>query len=213
MSQPSDEAVPPLSRDAVAPIVEPHLGRLGAAIEDAWAAFTQVRVMSAYQMAQASAGARGMLVADFLREPVHRRFAKRRGAYVDDRYGRPWVNLCGGLVQIRFKKLTPSLDICPSDTERQTRLAFHLGDPYLPDMPEATILTAGYVLDVADQHIAHLALVCHIGSALYYSIRVPGGNAAAGPVTQLPLTPLSPPVIRSARKAAQNRLQQGHESQ
>lgn len=132
---------------------------------------------------------------------------------MDDRYGRPWVNLAGGLIQIRFKKLTPTLDICPSDTHRQTSLAFHLGDPYLPGMPEATVLTAGYVLDAADQGIERLVLVCHLGSALHYFISLPfGGVAGVDPVTQLPLTPLSPPVIRSARNAARDRLDRGQES-
>lgn len=209
----SSDSEMPYPREVVLPIVEPHLGRFAAALEDAWLTFTQVRAAATSQMSQAGAGARGMLVADFVREPVHRRFASVPGVRVDDRYSRPWVNLAGGLVQVRFKKLTPTLDVCPSDTDRQTSLAYHLGDPYLPGMPEATVLTAGYVLDAADQGLERLALVCHLGTVLHYFISLPcGGVAGADPITQLPLTPLSPPVIRSARTAARDRLDRGQES-
>lgn len=202
----------PYSREVVMLIVQPHLHRFAGAIADGWSTFVEVRTAASSQMGEAGAGARGMLVADFLRKPVHKWFTSVPGAAVDDRYGRPWVNLAGGLVQVRFKKLTPTLDICPSDTHRQTSLAFHLGDPCLPGMPEATILTAGYVLDAADQQIERMVLVCHLGAELHYFINLPGGAAASEPLTQLPLTPLSPPIIRSARDAARDRLDRGQES-
>ncbi|NOQ61993.1 hypothetical protein [Mycolicibacterium fortuitum] len=211
MSGQTDDAMP-YPREVVLPIVEPHLSRFAGAMMDAWSTFVEVRTAAPSQMGQAGAGARGILIADFLRRPVHRRFTATPGAVVDDRYGRPWVNLAGGLVQVRFRKLTPTLQICPSDTQRQTALAFHLGDPYLPGMPEATILTAGYVVDAADQQIERMALVCHLGSEVHHFVNVPGGVAESDPVTQLPLTPLSPPIIRSAREAARERLDRGQES-
>lgn len=196
----------PLRREQVLAVVEPHLEALADVMTQAWDGFVLTRDRSRAEMAHASASARGMLISDFIREPAHRRFQGLPGLRVDDRYGRPWVNCDGDRVQIRFKKLTQSLAICPANTERQTRLAFHLGDPVLPGMPEATILTAGYVLDAAEQQIERMALVCHIDSQVHYSIPLPGGASSAHVLTQLPLTPLSPPIIRSARAAAQERL-------
>lgn len=196
----------PLSRRRVEPVVSGHLERFAAVLQDAWTALDQVRASAPAQMAGACASSRGMLVSDFTREPAHRIFGPVRGVSVDDRFGRPWVNLAGGRVQVRFRKLTPSLQVCVSDSERATRLAYHLGDPVLPGMPEATILTAGYVLDVSELTMDRLVLVCHIGNRVHYSIDLPGGAATVRPPVQLPLVPLSAPIIRSAREAAAQRL-------
>ena len=196
----------PLSRCEVAPVVSAHLERFAAVLQDALTALDQVRVSAAAQMAVASASSRGMLVSDFILEPAHRHFGSVRGVSVGNRFGRPWINLAGGRVQVRFRKLTTSLQICVSDSERATRLAYHLGDPALPGMPEATILTAGYVLDASELTMDRLVLVCHIGNRVHYSIDLPGGAAATRPPVQLPLVPLSAPIIRSARAAAAQRL-------
>lgn len=202
----------PLSREVVAPVVAEYLPGLAAVVESAWHSYGQVRDQSRRQMAQASASSRGMLLSDFMSEPAHRIFDGAPGVRVDDRYGRPWVNLAGGTVQIRFRKLTTSLGLCPSDSERAVRLGFHLGDPFLPGMPEATILTAGYVLDAAEMQIEMMALVCHLGfTTVHYSIPL---SAGAGQVAaaQLPLAPLSEPIIHSARAAAELRLARRGES-
>ena len=144
-----------------------------------------------------------MLVTDFVRAPAHRLFAGVAGAAVADRYGRPWVSLQGGRVQLRFKRLTAQLRVCPSDTERQTRLAYHLGDPCLPGAPEATILTAGYVVDDSGTRLAGTHLVCHLGEEPLYSFALPRSATTA---RQLPLVPLSAPIIRSARTVVRERL-------
>lgn len=197
----------PASREAVEPIALEHGARFVEVLEQAWGTLSAVRAAAPRQMAGAGASTRGMLVSDFTREPAHRVFAGVAGVSVDDRYGRPWVCLEGGRVQVRFRKLTPAMAICVSDSDRSTRLAFHLGDPLLPDMPEATVLTAGYVLDAADLAIERMALVCHIGARVHYVLDLPGGSlAAASAPTQLPLVPLSAPIIRSARAAAAQRL-------
>lgn len=205
---PSDSGGPevPQPRHVIAPVVSEHRERFVAVLDSAWSTLAHLRAASPRQMSGAGASTRGMLVSDFTREPAHRIFAGVPGVSVDDRYGRPWVCLDGGRVQIRFRKLTPALQICASDSERATRLAFHLGDPVLPEMPEATVLTAGYVLDTAELAIERMALVCHIGSQVHYVLDLPCGSAAVTAPTQLPLMPLSPPVIRSARAAAAQRL-------
>lgn len=201
----------PLSREVVAPIVAEYLPGLAAVVETAWHSYGQVREQSRQQMAQASAASRGMLLSDFMLEPAHGIFEGMPGVRVDDRYGRPWVNLAGDTVQIRFRKLTTALGLCPSESQRAVRLGFHLGDPYLPGMPEATVLTAGYVLDAAESQIEMMALVCHIGfTTVHYSI--PLSPRARQAVTQLPLAPLSEPIMRSARAAAERRLSRRGES-
>lgn len=199
----------PAPCEMVEPVVAEHAERFAQVLLQAWGAFATTRSRSKAQMAFAGASARGMLVSDFTREPAHRVFASVPGVWVDDRFGRPWVNLDGGSVQVRFRKLTPAGLICRSDSERATRLAFHLGDTLFPDMPEATVLTAGYVLDASETHVERMSLVCHLGSQLHYAIPLPGGNASASAPTQLPLTPLSEPIIRSARAAAAQRLAEG----
>ena len=78
----------------------------------------------------------------------------------------------------------------------------------LPDLPEATVLTAGYVLDAAEMAIERMALVCHIGSRVHYVLDLPGGAASVPAPTQLTMVPLSAPIIRSARAAAAQRLAQ-----
>lgn len=198
----------PLSREAVEPVVAEHAARFAQVLEQAWSSLVAVRSAAPRQMSGAGASTRGMLVSDFTREPAHRVFAGVAGVEVDDRYGRPWVRLDGGRVQARFRKLTPALQICVSDSERATKLAFHLGDPLFPAEPEATVLTAGYVLDAAEMAIERMALVCHIGSRVHYALDLPGGCATVVAPTQLPLVPLSPPIIRSARAAAAQRLAQ-----
>lgn len=198
---------PPLSLDEVGPIVDPHLKKLASVLASAWRRFTKLRDVPDSAMAAASASSRGMLVSDFTLEPAHAKFAHVPDVWVDERYGRPWVNLAGGDVQIRFRKLRPDFGILLGDSDRATMLGYHLGDPCLDVLAEATVLTAGYVLDKAELDIAHLALVCHIGTEPLYSIPLAGGSATSTGPTQLPLTPLSPPIIRSARSAATERLE------
>jgi hypothetical protein len=199
----------PLPRGVAESIVAPHLAMLAEVLTCAWDAYQTARQAARTQVAQFGPAARGMVVADLMREPVARLFITVPLAQVDIRFGRPWVNLAGGAVQIRFKKLNTTLGICHSDSERQARLAFHLGDPLLPDMPEATILTAGYVLDASETQIDRLVLVCHVGDQLLYSFDLPGAQSGAKVPTQLALTPLSDPLIRSSRTAARRRLDEG----
>lgn len=227
MSDAGHDPIPPLSQEAIEQIVVDHLPKFGRVLADAWEAFAATREQAAPQMIFASASSRGMLVSDFTREPAHRIFGPVADVWVDDRYGRPWVNLAGGSVQVRFRKLTPDLALCRNDSDRALSLAYHLGDPFLPGMEPATVLTAGYVLDLADQGIERLELVCHVGTKdVYYSFPIPltatasivspvspastagTGIGEPGPA-QLPLTPLSPPIIRSAQAAAAKRLAVG----
>ena len=196
----------PLPFAAVKPIVAEHADRFAEVLQQAWATLGAMQSTCPEQMAGAGSSTRGMLVSDFTLEPAHRVFDRVEGVRVDDRYRRPWVCLAGDQVQVRFRKLTPALQICVSNSERATKLAFHLGDPLIPEVPEATVLTAGYVVDAAGLGLERLALVCHIGSRVHYVIDLPGGSATASLPTQLPLTPLSAPIIRSARTAAAQRL-------
>ena len=129
----------PAPQDLVAAVVEAHRPRFAQVLEQAWESLACVRSASPQQMSSAGASTRGMLLSDFAREPAHRLFDGVPGVSVDDRYGRAWVCLAGGRVQVRFRKLTPTMQICVSDSERATRLAFHLGDPLLPEMPEAQL--------------------------------------------------------------------------
>lgn len=219
MSHMSSQA--PKSREVVEEIVADYLPRFGQVLTDAWGAFSTTREQAAPQMAFASASSRGMLVSDFTHEPAHRIFAGVAEGWVDDRYGRPWVNLAGGSVQVRFRKLTSDLALCRNDSDRAFSLAYHLGDPALPGMEPATILTAGYVLDMAEQAIERLALLCHVGKEVYYAFPISAAATSAKPSIaespgqqwaasrQLPLTPLSPPIIRSAQQAAAERLVSG----
>lgn len=204
MGEPVIEA--PLPAATVEPIVAEHLERFSLVLRQAWEALGAVQTTCPEQMSGAGSSTRGMLVSDFTLEPAHRIFDGVDGVRVDDRYRRPWVCLAGDQVQVRFRKLTPALQLCTSNSERATRLAFHLGDTLLPDTPAATVLTAGYVVDAVGVDLERLALVCHIGPRVHYVMDLPGGSATAGPVTQLPLTPLSAPIIRSARAAATERL-------
>lgn len=194
---------PPLAPDVVMPIVSVHLARFGQVLQTAWNDYQSLRDQAGSSLIRASAGTRGMLVTDFIRTPARQQFAGIDGVLIDDRYGRPWVNLHGGRVQVRFKGLTPGLRLCPTDTQRQVRLAYHLGDPCLPGMPDATILTAGYVLDASKTALAGTYLVCHVGGEPYYSIPLPRSCPAP---QQLPLVPLSAPIIRSTRTAVRKRL-------
>lgn len=198
----------PLPREVVEPIVAPHLPRLASAITRAWADFTETRNAASSHLTRVRAAAQGMVVSDLLAEPVRREFARVKGAEVVERFDRPWVHLDGGLVQIRFRALTPTLQICPSQSPRAIRLAFQLPDPTLEiDVPDTgTVLTAGYVLDLSRTRIAQMALVCHVGfQQVHYFFSLPGSETAASP-TQMPMVPLSDPIIRSARAAATKRL-------
>lgn len=117
-------------------------------------------------------------------------------------------HLGAGRVQVRFRTLTASLGICCSRTDRATRLAYHLRDETLPFEvpPESTILTAGLVFDRARLNLERAALVCHVGyEAVLYSLPLPVADLSTPPL-QMPLAPLSEPVIRSARASAHERL-------
>jgi len=198
----------PLPREVAEPIVTPHLSRLAMAMARAWTDFTDTRNAPTGHLARVRAASQGMVVSDLLAEPVRRQFAGVEGVEVVERFDRPWVHLDGGLVQIRFRALTPALKICPSQSQRAIRLAFHLPDPTLDiEVPDAgTVLTAGYVLDVSRTRVARMALVCHVGfQQVHYFFTLPGTATSASP-TQLPLAPLSDPIIRSARAAAAKRL-------
>lgn len=196
----------PLPLKAVEPIVAEHAGRFAQVLQQAWATLGAMQSTCPEEMSGAGSSTRGMLVSDFTLEPAHRAFDGVDGVRVDDRYRRPWVCLAGDQVQVRFRKLTPALQICVSNSERATRLAFHLGDPLIPEVPEATVLTAGYIVDAAGLNLERLALVCHIGSRVLYAMDLPGGSATEQAPTQMPLTPLSAPIIRSARTSAAQRL-------
>ena len=197
----------PLSREEVEPIVAPHFEALSSVLLQAWESFATARRAAPEQLSQAGSSSRGMLVADLMREPAQRAFAGTAGVQVGERYRRPWVNFDGGNVQVRFRKMTPTLGVCPSESERAISLGYHLGDPYLPDSREATVLTAGYVLDASETAIERLALVCLLGfTQVHYFFPLPGVTGSVA--TQLPLTPLSAPIIRSAQAAAAQRLAQ-----
>lgn len=203
----------PQGRDVVEPIVSGHLAGFARVLEDAWQAYADACSFRGSRMGYAKAAARAMLISDFTVEPAHRVFAALPGVWVDDRFGRPWVNLAEGSVQVRFRALDSALGLCRSDTDRALRLNYHLGDPVLPDLAPATILTAGYVMDASGLAIERMALVCHLGSEVHYSIAIPSSAADAavveegcGDPVQLPLMPLTPPIIRSAQSAALERL-------
>lgn len=198
----------PLPRHIVAPIVEPHLARLSAVLTEAWADFVAARETPPGHLTRVRAASQGMVISDLLTVPVHKQFAGVPGVQVITRFDRPWVHLDGGRVQVRFRALTPTLGVCRGQSDRAVRLAHHLPDATLDlEVPaDGTVLTAGYVLDPSRQRIDRLALVCLIGfSTVHYWFSLPGGAAAAAP-TQLPMVPLSEPIIRSARAAAVKRL-------
>lgn len=204
-----DAVTPPLARADVLPILAPHLDRFAEVIDAAWRDLLSLRERPDSSLARASAATRGMLMTDLIGEPARRLFTGVDGVVVGDRYGRPWVNLSGGRVQVRFRSLTPTLQLSPSDTERQIRLAYHLGDPCLPGAPDATVLTAGYVVDTTGLHLAGSHLVCHLGEVVHYSIAL----ARSAPVVrQLPLVPLSAPLIRSTRSTVRDGLRRRTES-
>lgn len=210
----------PADRELVERSVADHLPRFGQVLVQAWGAFATARRLAPDQLVYAGASARGMLVSDFTREPAHRIFAQVADASVeDDKFTRPWISLAAGSIRVRFRKLTTDLALCRSDSMRALGLAYHLGDPCLPGMEPFTVLTAGYVLDGAEENIERLELVCHLGfNEVLYSFPVPlataatganpGSGSFAGPV-QLPLAPLSRPIIRSAQTAAASRLAAG----
>lgn len=204
-------AVAPLPREVVEPIVSPHLTRFGEALCAAWADFTASRDAPASQLARVRAASQGMVVSDLLADPVTRIFAGVAGAQVLTRFDRPWVHLAGGRVQVRFRILTPTLGVCPGQSDRAVRLAYHLPDETLAvQVPaDGTVLTAGLVLDAARQRIERLALVCLVGfNTVHFWFPLPGVEDAVAP-TQMALTPLSEPIIRSARDAAAKRLAAG----
>lgn len=200
----------PWSREAVEPIVAPHLGRFAEVLSQAWQGFSEARDSQAGRIADVGPGSRGMVVSDLTRGPAGRIFAGVEGVTVVERFERPWVHLADGLVQVRFRALTPTLAIAPGESERARRLAYHLADLTLDEGGwEATVLTAGYVLGPGGGEIEQMALVCHLGfRQVHYWFPLPGAQAANRP-TQLPLTPLSEPIIRSARAAAMKRLADG----
>lgn len=199
---------PPWPKEIIEPVVAPQLGRFAQVLTQAWDGFAQARDGLESRMGEAGRASRGMVVSDLTRVPAAEVFASVAGVRVVERFQRPWVHLDGGRVQVRFRMLTPTLGIVPGQSERAVRLAYHLPDLTLDlECPEATVLTAGYVLNAAETQIVRMALVCHVGfSQIHYWFDLPGDAAVAGVPTQLPLAPLSPPVIRSARSAVQKRL-------
>lgn len=199
---------PPLQRAAVMPLVEPHLDRLGRVLVDAWDDYAASRDAPASTLGRIQAASQGMVISDLTAAPARTHFQDVDGVDIVTRYDRPWVHLAGGQVQIRFMSLTPSLGVCPGHSQRSVRLAYHLPDDTLDvEVPlDATILTAGFVLDARRERIERLALVCLVGfNTVHYWFPLPGADAKAA-ATQLPLTELSDPIIRSARAAAAHRL-------
>lgn len=202
----------PAPQDQIETLVGDHLARFNSVLMAAWQAYLDSSGHKKSQLAHVGPAARAMIISDLTRQPARRVFGSLPGVWVDERYGRPWVNLDGGSVQVRFRALTPQLRICLSETERAQRLAYHLGDPLLPDMQPATVLTAGYLLTSDELRIERLALVCHVGAEPIYALPlgdVDGISPAAESIspTQLPLTPLSPPLIRSAQATLRRRLE------
>lgn len=197
----------PWSREVVEPLVAPHLDRFADVLSQAWEGFSEARDSRRGRIGEVGAGSRGMVVSDLTRGPAARVFDGVAGARVVERFDRPWVHLAEGLVQVRFRKLTSTLAIAPGQSERSRRLAYHLPDLTLDEGAwEATVLTAGYVLGPGGVGIEQMALVCHLGfHQVHYWFPLPGGEVANRPA-QMPLAPLSEPIIRSARAAALKRL-------
>lgn len=198
----------PLPKEVIASIVEPHLGRLGSVLTRAWDDFVVTRDAPTGHLTRIRAASQGMVISDLLAEPARAQFAGVPGAEVVMRFDRPWVHLDGGRAQVRFRSLTPTLGICPGQSDRAVRLAFQMPDDTLDIEvpPEGTVLTAGFVLDPSRLRIQRLALVCHVGfNKVHYWFPLPGGDIVAAP-TQMPLAPLSDPIIRSAQAAAVKRL-------
>lgn len=200
------EALAPAARSIVAPYIRSHGTRLSQVLTDALTAFNHAATSSPKEFAQLGAAARGLLVADLVREPALKIFGGVWDADVDLRHGYPWVSLNGGRIQIRFRKLGRDLSLSPGESERSKMLSFHLGDPCLPGLEPATVLTAGYVLDESGIKPERLVLVCHVGAVVHYSFDLPMAGVTKPAPEQLPAFPLSAPLIRSAQGAAQLRL-------
>lgn len=203
---PAPQIQHPWPAEVVTPLVQPYLERFGNVLTSAWKQYQHLRDTPNSALPTASASSRGMLISDFTLTPAYSEFSDVEGAWVDTRYGRPWVNVAGGSVQIRFRKLDRDMRVNKGDSDRALQLAYHLGDPFLDDVFEATVLTAGYLLDPSETMIETLALACHVGNDPVYVINLPGGSVPARQPRQLPLTPLSPPLIRSARTDIAQRL-------
>lgn len=200
------EAPAPLPRSVVRPYIESNSARLSEVLQEALAAYHRAAESSPEEFAQLGAAARGLLVADFVREPALRIFGAVWDADVDLRHGYPWVSLNSGRIQVRFRKLGRDLSLSPSDSERSKMLSFHLGDPCLPGIEPATVVTAGYVMNPSGLAPERLAAVCHVGTAVHYSFDLPMVGVARRAPEQVPAFPLSAPIIRSAQLAAKLRL-------
>jgi hypothetical protein len=200
----------PVPRDVALAVMEPYLADLSGVLHDAWGDYVGARDQAGFMLVRVGAAARGMVVADLMTAPVQKRFGNRVGVEVQSRMSRPWLRVHGAdaTVDVRFRKLDARFAVCPSDRGRARALSFHLPDPVLPGMPETTVLTAGYVLDVTGRTIEATALVCHVGRALHYVVDLPAGGCVVGTPTQLPLAPLPQPIIRSAMDGARRSM--GH---
>ena len=84
-----------------------------------------------------------------------------------------------------------------------------------PEMPYSDLEPPVYALDyrwgwtvdyVDGDELADVVLVCHLGAEVLYTIDLLGPTPQRSTPTQIPLTPLSDPIIRSARMAARDRL-------
>lgn len=206
MAQPVVDSVPPWDEAAVSLAVGDHLGRFAEVLRRAWRSYAAVRDGAPAEMALTGPSSRGLMLWELTKVPAHQVFAGVPGVRVEDRYGSAWVVLAGGRVQVRFRKLTPAFELAPCVTDRALALAFHHGDPLIPDVPAFTVLTAGYVLDAAELSVRSLALVCHVGRQPHYVIPLPADTDGVTGATQLPLAPLPDPVIRSARETVTRRL-------
>lgn len=207
MAQPVVDPAPPLDEAAVSMLVDEHLGRFAEVLGRAWHSYTVIRDGAPAEVALTGPGSRGLMLWELTKVPAHQVFAGVPGVRVEDRYGSAWVVLAGGRVQVRFRKLTPAFEIAPCTTDRALALAFHHGDPRIPDVPAFTVLTAGYVLDAAELSVRSLALVCHVGRQPHYVLPLPyAGTGDVTAATQLPMAPLPDPVVRSARETVRRRL-------
>lgn len=197
--------IAPLPRRRARRILGRFEGLLAGAVFDAWEDWQVMGQLAPIQRGMLKASSRAFDLSDFIGEHVQRRFAGVSAATVTMKYQRPLVGLADGLVQVRFKKLSPKLAVSFSATTRQVRLALHQDEPALPGLPSPTVITVGYVLDDTETNLQKIVAVCHVGKRVEYVVPLAMPVQANAAPTLLAAAPSRRTLVRSARLGTEER--------
>ncbi|MGN6219526.1 MAG: hypothetical protein ACTHNQ_08480 [Microbacterium sp.] len=190
-----------MTEDEARPHLEPHLEAMRKCVEEGWEEWhNTLRLNPA--MAVASTTTRANAVYDFIAHRLENYFDSV-GVHTSKSRRFLSASIDDGRIEVRVKKFNHPRRLSTSGIPTQQRRAIQYQSITLDGMA-VTYVTVGYYPDEIGQGLDVVAVACHYGRTLLWSIDLrEDGTVASTPADIRPLDDLDGPSVRSTRRGQQ----------